>query len=176
MVQIWCNASPAPASQANSVTLTQGRHEHGYHRPTPRQERPDQLPRPSAPQGCGPLSATFTTLSDARKWVQVTEAAIIEGRHFKTAEAKRHTLAELIDRYLADVLPHKRPSTIPDQKRQLGWWKAHLGHYALVDITPALIAEYRDTLRRGTAKRRANATVMRYLAALSHAFTMAVRE
>jgi hypothetical protein len=127
-------------------------------------------------KGAAPLSATFTTLSDARKWVQVTEAAIIEGRHFKTAETKRHTLAELIDRYLADVLPHKRPSTIPDQKRQLGWWKTRLGHYALVDITPALIAEYRDTLRRGTAKRRANATVMRYLAALSHAFTMAVRE
>jgi hypothetical protein len=45
-------------------------------------------------KGAAPLSATFTTLSDARKWVQVTEAAIIEGRHFKTAETKRHTLVE----------------------------------------------------------------------------------
>jgi integrase len=108
--------------------------------------------------------------------VQVTEAAIVEGRYFKTAEAKRHTLAELIDPYLVDVLPHKRPSTVRDQERQLRWWKARLGHYALVDITPALIAEYRDTLRRGTAKRRANATVVRYLAALSHAFSVAVRE
>jgi integrase len=123
-------------------------------------------------KGAAPLSATFTKLSDARKWVQVTEAAIIEGRHFKTAEAKRHTLAELIDRYRADVLPHKRPSTIPDQERQLRWWKARLGHYALADITPALIAEYRDRLKCG----RASATVVRYLAALSHAFTIAVRE
>jgi integrase len=127
-------------------------------------------------KGAAPLSATFTKLSDARKWVQITEAAIIEGRHFKTAEAKRHTLADVIDRYLVDVLPHKRPSTVPDQERQLRWWKARLGHYALADITPALIAEYRDTLRRGTTKRRANATVVRYLAALSHAFTMAVKE
>jgi hypothetical protein len=39
-------------------------------------------------KGAPPLSATFTKLSDARKWVQVTEAAILEGRHFKTAEAK----------------------------------------------------------------------------------------
>jgi hypothetical protein len=42
-------------------------------------------------------------LSDARKWVQVTEAAIFEGRHLPTAAAKRHTLVDLIDRYLADV-------------------------------------------------------------------------
>ena len=59
-------------------------------------------------KGAPPLSATFTKLSDARKWVQVTEAAIFEGRHFKTTEAKRHTLADLIDRYLTDILPHKR--------------------------------------------------------------------
>jgi hypothetical protein len=51
-------------------------------------------------------------LTEARKWVQITEAAILAGRHFKTAAAKRHTLAELIDRYLATVLPHKSASSI----------------------------------------------------------------
>jgi hypothetical protein len=56
-------------------------------------------------KGVPSLSATFTKLSDARKWVQTTEAAIIEGRHFKTAEAKRHTVADLVDRYCRDVLP-----------------------------------------------------------------------
>lgn len=124
-------------------------------------------------KGTPPLSATFTKLSDARKWVQVTEAAIFEGRHFTTREAKRHTLAELIDRYLSDVLPHKRDSTARDQMRQLRWWKVRLGHYALADLTPALIAECRDKLARGN---RANATVNRYLSVLSHALTMAVRE
>ena len=49
-------------------------------------------------KGAPTLSATFTKLSDAHKWIQVTEAAIVEGRHFKTAEAKRHTLADAIDR------------------------------------------------------------------------------
>ena len=124
-------------------------------------------------------TATFSTLKEARRWAQVTESAVLEGHHFKTAEAKRHTLADLIERYLVDVLPDKRASTIPDQKRQLCWWKAELGHYALADITPALIAEHRDTLRRGKTKRhtrRTTATVVRYLAALSHAFTMAVEE
>jgi len=130
-------------------------------------------------KGAPPLSATFTKLSDARKWVQVTEAAIIEGRHFKTAEAKRHTLADLIDRYIADTLPHKGTSSIRKQTQQLGWWKAHLGHCRVADITPPLIAEHRDMLRRGTTPRhttRGNTTVNLYLAALSHVFTIAIRE
>jgi hypothetical protein len=81
-------------------------------------------------------SETFTRLTDARKWAQMTEAAIDEGRHFKATEAKRHTLADLIDRYLRDVLPHKSASSIYMQTLQLRWWKTHLGDYTLADITP----------------------------------------
>jgi hypothetical protein len=33
-------------------------------------------------------TATFARLTDARKWAQVTEVAILEGRHFKKTEAK----------------------------------------------------------------------------------------
>ena len=123
-------------------------------------------------KGSPPLSATFTKLSDARKWVQTTEAAIIEGRYFKTAEAKRHTVADLVDRYCRDVLPRKGKENAYTQERQLHWWKAQLGHYALANVTPALLAECRDQLARD----RANSTVCGYLAALSHAFTIAVRE
>ena len=127
-------------------------------------------------KGASPLSATFTKLSDAKKWSQVTEAAIVEGRYFQTREAKRHTLAEMVDRYIRDILPHKSHSSIYMQTLQLTWWKQHLHYYALADITPALIAEYRDKLARGESVSRANSTVNRYLAALSHAFTVAVRE
>ena len=147
-------------------------------------------------KGAPPLSATFTKLSDARKWVQVTEAAILEGRHFKTgrgdldhgfppaeaailegrhfktAEAKRRTLADLIERYCTDVLPRKAQETAYGQALQLRWWKAQLGHYALGDVTPALLAECRDQLARD----HKSSTVNGYLAALSRAFTTAVRE
>ena len=84
-------------------------------------------------KGAPPLSATFTKLSDARKWGQVMEAAIIEGRHFKTVEAKRRTLADMLDRYTQDVLPQKRAGTVRAQVTQLHWWQTQIGHYTLVD-------------------------------------------
>ena len=48
--------------------------------------------------------ATFDRLTDARKWAASIESSIREGRHFKTAEAKKHTLGDIVDRYLRDVL------------------------------------------------------------------------
>src|SRR5215510_11062911 len=53
-------------------------------------------------------TATFSKRSEARKWAQMTEGAVLEGRYLKTAEAKRHTLADLTDRYIRDVLPQKK--------------------------------------------------------------------
>lgn len=130
-------------------------------------------------------SATFDRLTDARKWAQATEAAIREGRHFKTTEAKRHTVAEMIDRYTREVLPKKKGQAIGTQAPHYAWWKAKLGAYTLADVTPTLLAECRDKLaaeplpakKEGAAPRyRGPATVVRYMAALSHAFTIAVKE
>ena len=117
-------------------------------------------------------TATFNRLTDARKWIQDTESAIREGRHFKTSEAKRHTLGELIDRYQAEMTT-RHPKAAIDRKHHLAWWKANLGTYTLADITHTLLAEHRDKLLN---EGRANATAAKYLAVLSHAFTLAVNE
>src|SRR5262249_45356459 len=116
-VQIWCNsaahASPSvPLEALIMATIIQRTNKNGE------LSFRVQIRRKGAP----PLSATFTKLSDARKWVQSTEAAIFEGRHFKVIEAKRHTLADLIDRSIADILPHKGTSSIRKQTQQLLWW------------------------------------------------------
>lgn len=123
-------------------------------------------------------SATFGRLTDAKKWAQDIESDMRHGRHFKTSEAKRHTLAELTDRYCRDVLTIK-PKNARDQLRQLDWWKDEIGSYALADVSPSLIAECRDKLTGGITKQgkpRSSATVNRYMAALSVAFTTAVKE
>ncbi len=129
-------------------------------------------------KGIPTQAATFERKSDAAKWAQDTESAIRNGRHFKTSEAKRHTLTEMLERYARDVLPTK-PRTAPFQLRQLNWWKAEIGSYALADVTPSLIGQHADKLAAGITVRgnpRSSATVNRYLAVLSHAFTIAVKK
>lgn len=129
-------------------------------------------------KGFPPQTATFERLTDAKRWAQQTEAAIREGRHFKTSEAKKHTLGELVDRYIREVLPRK-PKSAKKQATQLLWWKSQLGAYALADVTPAMIAQRRDELAVGVTcrgKQRSPATVVRYLSALSHVFSIAVKE
>ena len=123
-------------------------------------------------------SASFERLTDAKKWAASIDSAIRENRHFKTTAAKRHTLTELIDRYIKDVLPTK-PKSKAKQTAMLNWWKGEIGSYTLADVTPALIGENRDKLAAGKTKRgtqRNPATVVRYLAALSVCFTHAVKE
>lgn len=117
-------------------------------------------------------TATFKHLTKAKKWIQDTESAIREGRHFKTAEAKKHTFADLVDRYIKAVLPNYNEKEQAERKSKLLWWRDKLGVYSLADVTPPLIVECRDSL----GEIRAPATVVRYMAALSHAFTIAVNE
>lgn len=123
-------------------------------------------------------TATFERKTDAKLWAQQTESSMREGRHFKTAEAKKHTLGELVDRYIRDVIPTK-PKNSAATTAQLLWWKKQIGHCLLSDLTPALIAEQRDYLLKGTTFKgtiRSPTTVVRYLAALSHALTVGVKE
>ena len=121
-------------------------------------------------KGFPPQRATFKRLTDAKKWGGQTEAAIREGRYFKTTEARKHTVADAINRYKDSVLLAKKDGK--KQEAQLDWWNDEIGPYTLADVSPSLLGETRDKL----AQDRAPATVVRYLAALSHVFTVAVRE
>ena len=92
-------------------------------------------------KGCPPQYGSFKRKTDAERWIQQIEVAIREGRHFKTTEAKKHTLAQLIDRYISyisyisDVLPKKKKCE-QRQGSQLLWWRKHLGSYLLSEYIP----------------------------------------
>jgi integrase len=120
-------------------------------------------------------TATFQRITDAKKWVQDTESAIREGRHFKTAEAKKHTVSEMINRYCSEYLPHTKDKTYSqkeqiERKSRLAWWSSKIGHYLLADISPATISEHKNTMPQSAA------TVDKYIKNLQHAFTIAVNE
>ena len=129
-------------------------------------------------RGCPPQSATFERLTDAKNWGAQTETEIKQGRYFKAAAAKRHTFAELIDRYIEEVLPEKGRQR-SNQKYQLKWWKDELGPFTLADVTSDRIADCRTRLAKSRTRSdsaRSPSTINRYLAALSHVFTVARKE
>ena len=123
------------------------------------------------------VAQTFKRKSEAKNWLKVTEAAMLEGRSFKTVEARRRTVSDLVKRYVEQVAPTKKDSE--NRRRHLEWWAEELGGLCLSDMTPARIAEARDKLGQGVThygQKRSPSTVCLYLASLSHACTMAVRE
>ena len=121
-------------------------------------------------KGYPPQTATFKRLTDAKKWTQDTESAIREGRHFKTAEAKKHTFNDLATRYFSEVLPSYNDKEQKERKSKLDWWASKIGYCLLADITPATINEHKNTMTQSAA------TVDKYIKNLQHAFSVAVND
>lgn len=120
---------------------------------------------------------TFIRRTDAKLWAQKTEASMREGRFFPERKRQTKTVADLVDRYLAEM-PAERKSAA-EVKRHLGWWKEQHGHLVLANLNPEALAEIREELAIKASDRGkggaaiSGATVNRYMGALSHAFTRA---
>ncbi len=131
-------------------------------------------------QGYPEQNATFKTKKEAKEWAKITEAAIIEGRHFASKKSKRRTLTDAIERYTDDNLPKLSMSEQANRARHLAYWKKHLGRMTLAhlcnDAEP--IRQAKKRLSRSQTKyrgMRSPATVNRYHASLSKLFTTACR-
>lgn len=122
-------------------------------------------------------TASFERLTDAKRWAQSTEAAIREGRHFKTSVAKQKTLGDAIDRYFKEVLSHRKNPV--NQVTYLNWWKGQLGSYALADMSSALIVEARSKLvgsKNKFDRKVGTTTANRYLQSLGHVLNITMNE
>ena len=81
----------------------------------------------------------------------------------------------MIDRYLAEVMPKRKDNSKTSQIPQLKWWRSRMGDVSLANASPASIARLRDELLDSTTRNgapRSPSTVVRYLGALSHCFTL----
>jgi len=56
-------------------------------------------------QGHGPLSKTFINKVDAEPWAKEVEVEMQKGRYTNLVLAESTTFAEIIERYIAEVLP-----------------------------------------------------------------------
>ena len=131
-------------------------------------------------KGFPSVTETFERKTDAKAWAQKIEADMKAGRYFPERKKLTKTLAELVDRYVADVAPSKK--NCPEIIRQLAWWKAEHGHLVLANLTTESLADIRDELARKPTGRGksgsliSGSTVNRYMGVLSQALTMASRE
>lgn len=133
-------------------------------------------------KGYRSMNATFDRLTDAKDWANEYESKMKRGKRIKDVEARKHTLSNLIDRYIQFELP-QRKSDKEKFVSQLNWWKEKIGFYLLSDITSALLSEYKEILStepsikpKNGKTTRSNATVNRYMACLSIVLSKAVKE
>lgn len=127
-------------------------------------------------------TATFDNKTLAKNWANAIESDMRRGKYKSEAQAKRHTLNELIDKYIEEKLPERKTNQ-ESFKSQLNWWREKIGSYLLSEITPSLISKYKNILSKEPSPKatktkilRSNATVNRYMACLSIVLTKAVKE
>jgi integrase len=128
-------------------------------------------------------------------WAESLESSIREGRHFPHAAAKRTGFDALAKDYVETVLAEFGAKERLTRERQLAWWSEQFAGLSLADVTPDRISKARDqlaveTFSRGRPQKRpqtcelippkefkrSGSTVNRYIAALSHALSFAVKE
>ena len=138
-------------------------------------------------------SETFPNLKEAKAWGASVESAIRENRNHPHLAGGKKSFAELVRRYRETVMKDAGASSKAVREQHLTWWDTHFAGLTLAEITPDRVADARDALAtekftRGKVQKkkgveiapteytRAGATVNRYLATVSHMFTMAVKE
>ncbi|MCB1927740.1 MAG: site-specific integrase [Rhodocyclaceae bacterium] len=126
-------------------------------------------------KGHPPESASFERLTDARRWAAETESAIKAGRHFGVA--RRRSFDDLADTYGAAIDGELKSAD--GRRGHLARWREEFAGLSIEEITPSSIAAARDKIAREETARgtlRTSATINRYLATLSCAFTYAIRD
>jgi integrase len=119
---------------------------------------------------------TFKNKTTAKKWANDVESAIRAGRFFKETEAKKHTVAEMIDRYIENA------KFTPVQDSHAGLhlrrWRDEIGFMTLADLTPDTITRVKETLSREIVKGkpRSDATVLKYMVSFGTVLNVAVRD
>ena len=117
-------------------------------------------------------SGSFASRPEAERWAGEVERAIENGLWSDDESTGGFTLGWMLDRYLVSGRPNR------DSRRQLEWWRHHLGAEAAASITRRKILRMRRQVAQEEARSgrfRRPATVNRYMAALSGLFSWALK-
>lgn len=132
-------------------------------------------------------SETFDRRADAKEWANKREYELKQEIRMGLSHAAKKTIGMMIDRYMELELPKKR-SNQDATRVALLWWRDQIGERTLAELTPSLLSECRDRLlnepytpcKYGPAdwkeRKKGPATVVRYMASMSHVLTIACNE
>jgi integrase len=117
------------------------------------------------------ITKTFINKVDAERWAKQIEVEIQKGSYTNLMLAERTTFAEIIERYITEVLPTMRGGKA-DYIRLKALARRPIAKLNMVSLTPQKIAHHRDE----RLKEIAPATVIRELSYFSSIITYARKE
>ena len=117
------------------------------------------------------ITKTFINKIDAERWAKQVEVEMQKGSYTNLALAERTTFAEIIERYIVEVLPTMRGGKA-DYIRLKALARRPLAKLNMVNLTTQKIAQHRDE----RLKEIAPATVIRELSYFSSIITHARKE
>jgi len=117
------------------------------------------------------ITKTFINKVDAERWAKQIEVEIQKGSYTNLMLAERTTFAEIIERYIVEVLPTMRGGKA-DYIRLKALARRPIAKLNMVSLTPQKIAQHRDE----RLKQIAPATVIRELSYFSSIITYARKE
>ena len=117
------------------------------------------------------ITKTFINKVDAERWAKQIEVEIQKGSYTNLMLAERTTFAEIIERYIAEVLPTMRGGKA-DYIRLKALARRPIAKLNMISLTPQKIAQHRDE----RLKEIAPATVIRELSYFSSIITYARKE
>jgi integrase len=123
-------------------------------------------------QGLWPLSKTFDKHEDATRWAQTVEGRLALGVILDLSEARRTTLEEALERYLAEATPFKKGAK-QERVRIEAWLRDPLARRPLASIRSIDIAAWRN---ERVAAGKAPTTVRNALTIISQVFQIAGTE
>jgi integrase len=129
------------------------------------------------------VTKTFSSKNLADKWARKTELEIEEGTYIEKQESAKHTVINLVDRYIKEDIDKLSENDRLARHTQLTWWKNEIGSLTLNRVSPSRLVECRNKLKteigkigKSKGKTRSGSTVNRYIAALSAVFGIAATE
>ena len=123
-------------------------------------------------RGLPPLSKTFEQHEEATRWAQTVEGRLAVGDVLDLSEARRTTLGEALERYLAEVTPLKKGAK-QERVRIQAWLRDPLAGRPLASIRSMDIAAWRN---ERVAAGKAPTTVRNALTIISQVFQVAGTE